>query len=289
MVFINDLLVRIKNVGKLFADDTKLLAIIKSVLDQISLQDDLIILKEWKNDWQIKFNSLKCKVMHFGKTNSMYKYKIDDVILEEVKVEKDLGVFISNNVDWSHHIVNAINKANKQLGRIKHAFEYIDEEIISLLYKSLVRPHLEYGAVIWSPHWQGEIDKLEALQHRATKISSLVGVSKEERNIKLRLPSLENRRRRGDLIQMFKLVKNIDEINFHNQIQYSNENGRVRGHNFKIHRELVNTQNNCKYNTIRHNFFTNRVANDWNVLTQETIDSSSLNQFKNHIDKQFKF
>jgi len=99
VVFINDLLVRIKNVGKLFADDTKLLAIIKSVLDQISLQDDLIILKEWTNDWQIKFNSLKCKVMHFGKTNSMYKYKIDDVILEEVKVEKDLGVFISNSVD----------------------------------------------------------------------------------------------------------------------------------------------------------------------------------------------
>ena len=86
--------------------------------------------------------------MHFGKTNSMYKYKIDDVILEEVKVEKDLGVFISNNVDWSHHKVSAINKANKQLGRIKHAFECIDEEIISLLYKSLVRPHLEYGAVI---------------------------------------------------------------------------------------------------------------------------------------------
>ena len=152
MVFINDLLVRIKNVGKLFADDTKLLAIIKSVLDQISLQDDLIILKEWTNDWQIKFNSLKCKVMHFGKTNSMYKYKIDDVILEEVKVDKDLGVFISNSVDCSYHIVYAINNANKQLGRIKHAFEYIDEEIISLLYKSLVRPYLEYGAVIRSPH-----------------------------------------------------------------------------------------------------------------------------------------
>ena len=82
----------------------------------------------------------------------MYKYKIDDVVLEEVKLEKDLGVFISNSVDCSYHIVYEINKANKQLGRIKHAFEYIDEEIISLLYKSLVRPYLEYGAVIRSPH-----------------------------------------------------------------------------------------------------------------------------------------
>ena len=104
-------------------------------------------------------------------------------------MEKDLDVFISNNVDWSHHIVYAINKAAKQLERIKHAFEYIDEEIISLLYKSLVHPHLEFGAVIWSPHWQGDVDKLEVVQHRATKVSSLFGVSHEERNTKLRLPS----------------------------------------------------------------------------------------------------
>jgi hypothetical protein len=93
---INGLWIRIKNVGKLFADDTKLLAIIKTELDQINLQRYLKILQEWTNDWQIKFNALKCKVMHFGKTNTKYKYKIDDEILEEVSVEKYLGVYISN-------------------------------------------------------------------------------------------------------------------------------------------------------------------------------------------------
>ena len=96
-------------------------------------------------------------------------------------------------------------------------------------------------------------------------------------------------RRRGDLIQMFKLVKNIDDINLHNPIQFFNDNGCLRGHNLKIHRELVNTHNNCKLNTIRHNFFTSRVANDWNDLTQETVNSLNVNQFKNHIDKHFKF
>ncbi len=59
---------------------------------------------------------------------------------------------------WNHHVNYAINKANKQLGRIKHAFQYIDEHIISLLYNSLIRPQLEYGAVICSPQWIGEID-----------------------------------------------------------------------------------------------------------------------------------
>ena len=67
-------------------------------------------------------------------------------------MEKHLGIYISNDVNWNHHLNYSINKANKQLGRIKHAFEYIDEYIIGLLYKSLIRPNLEYGAVIWNPH-----------------------------------------------------------------------------------------------------------------------------------------
>ena len=88
---------------------------------------------------------------------------------------------------------------------------------------------------------------------------------------------------------MFKLVNNIDEINLHNPIQYFYVNGRARGHNLKIQREFLNTPNNCKFNTIRCNFFTNRVVNDWNLLTQEIIESTTVNQFKNNIDKLFKF
>jgi hypothetical protein len=78
--------------------------------------------------------------------------------------------------------------------KIKHAFEFLDKDIISLLYKSLVRPHLEYGAVIWNPQRQGEIDRIEKVQNRYSKITSLNGLSHEERNVKLNLTTLENRR-----------------------------------------------------------------------------------------------
>jgi hypothetical protein len=88
---------------------------------------------------------------------------------------------------------------------------------------------------------------------------------------------------------MFKLVKNIDKINLHNPFKFFNIDGSSRGHNLKIHKELLNTQNNCKYNTIRRNFFSNRIVNDWNHLSQEDVESTSVNQFKNRIDKIFKF
>jgi hypothetical protein len=68
----------------------------------------------------------------------------------------------------------------------------MNEYIISLLYKSLIRPHLEYGAVIWNTKWQEEIDRIEKVQNRVTKISSLNGYNHDERNVKLKLPSLEN-------------------------------------------------------------------------------------------------
>jgi hypothetical protein len=108
---------------------------------------------------------------------------------------------------------------------------------------------------IWNPQWQGEIDKIESVHHRVTKIPSLMGYSQEARNNLLNLRSLEYRRRCGDLIQMLKLVKNIDLIDLHNLIKFFNSDG--------------------------HNFFTNRVANDWNDLTQEIIESTNVNKFKN--------
>jgi uncharacterized protein (UPF0332 family) len=73
--------------------------------------------------------------MHFGNSYPKYKYTIENVVLEEGKLEKDLGIFISNDISWSRDISYIINKSNKQMGRIKHAFEFLDKNIISLLYK----------------------------------------------------------------------------------------------------------------------------------------------------------
>ena len=285
VIFINDLCINLNNIGKLFADDTKVISVIKDQEDNIKLQNDINILNSWTNNWLVKFNDKKCKVMHLGKNNQKFDYKINDYTLEKTQSEKDLGITITNDLNWKPHINNAINKANKQLGLIKHSFKYLNQTTGKLLYKSLVRPHLEYGAVIWSPFKKSDIDQIERVQHRATKLENLKSLSYEKRIEVINIPTLENRRKRGDLIQMFKIVKGYDKLNFHNPICHYKTNGR--GHNMRIRRELLNK---CSKNeTIRHNFFTNRISNDWNSLTQEAINSETLNSFKNQIDYIFKY
>ena len=66
---------------------------------------------------------------------------------------RDLGVIISKDLEWDHHVISATNKANRKLGMIKHSFNYLDVTTLKLLYKSMVRPDLEYAATVWSPSW----------------------------------------------------------------------------------------------------------------------------------------
>ena len=89
VIFINDLMVDVINVLKLFADDTKIMSKIFDYNSCIALQDDLNKLLNWSNEWSIKFNEDKCKVMHIGKTNPHFDYKMNDQTLQKTEVERD--------------------------------------------------------------------------------------------------------------------------------------------------------------------------------------------------------
>ncbi len=163
VIFINNLSKKIIKDTKLYADDTKVISINRCQDSKLS-QEDINTLVKWSEEWTIKFNESKCKVMYFGKQNPKLEYIMNNTILSETTIEKDLGIYISNNLEWGHHINTAVGKANNKLGLIKNSFEYLDETSLILLYKSLVRPHLEYGASIWSPQWKKDILKLESVQ-----------------------------------------------------------------------------------------------------------------------------
>ena len=188
---------------------------------------------------------------------------------------------MSNNLKWEAHVNSAYNKANKKIGVLKHCFRYYNEKSTRLLYTSLIRPQIEYANVIWHPYLKKDIDKLESIQHRSTKKYCLKNLSYEERIKKLKLTTLEKRRKRGDLIQMFKIIKNIDEVNWHNPPDYIEENrSRRQDRRYRIRRQITRT-------TSRYEFLYNRIVNEWNALPQEVIESNNVCEFKNKLDKVF--
>jgi hypothetical protein len=111
--------------------------------------------------------------------------------LKESEVERDLGVMVDNGLSFKNHVAQATAKANKIVGIIRRTFDYLTPETFVQLYKSLVRPVLEYGHSVWQPRHKTLCIEVEDVQPRATK---LIGVLKDksypERLAALKLPSL---------------------------------------------------------------------------------------------------
>ena len=144
----------VRSVCLLFADDAKIFRSIKTSFDYNILQEDLDAVINWSTRWQLPFNETKCKSLHIGKKNHCQPYKMNGYTLEQVTEEKDLGIIIDNELKFHKHTAMAIKKANRILGLIKKSFVNLDTNSLPLLYKSLVRPHLEYGNIIWGPHYK---------------------------------------------------------------------------------------------------------------------------------------
>ena len=88
--------------------------------------------------------------------------------LKKTTAEKDLGVTIDNRLTFSEQIINTVKKAKQVMGMIRRTLKFIDKEIFALLFKSRVRPILEYGNTTWSPRLKKNIDASERVQRRAT-------------------------------------------------------------------------------------------------------------------------
>ena len=170
VIFINDIPSQVKfNTCKLFADDCKIYGEVRCG-DVNSLQHDLHKLDTWTKIWQLPFNASKCKVMHLGTRNKRDQYVIYDRVLEETRIQKDLGIIIDDSLKFHVQAAAASKKANQILGLLKKAFKTRDAKTIIALYKSMVRPHLEYGNAIWGPFYQMDISLIESVQRRATKL-----------------------------------------------------------------------------------------------------------------------
>jgi hypothetical protein len=199
------------------------------------------------------------------------------VELRESEAEKDLGVMVDKDLSFKSHVAQATAKATKIVGIIRRTFDFLTPEVFVQLYKSLVRPVLEYGHSVWQPRHKNLCIELEDVQRRATKlIGSLKDKPYPERLAELNLPSLEHRRARGDLIDVYKYVHGLYDTD-RPQLQL-HEGRDTRGNSLKL------AKGRCRLN-IRASFFSVRIVSTWNSLPDSIVTAPSVNAFKNRLDK----
>ena len=268
MIYINDIDMAVNVTGSVlskFADDTKWAMVVEDETDRKVFQQGLNALKSWSEEWQMLFNVDKCKVIHAGAKNHGYKYEMGDGELDEVDFEKDVGVLIHRNLRPSLQCAKAAKRANSVLGQLTRAVSYRDKETFMSLYTTYVRPHLEYAVQAWCPWTLGDKDILENVQRRAAAmVTNLRGKTYVERLAEMGMTTLENRRRRGDLIQMFRVMAGKDRVE--PSTWFLPSQNREGAMSTRLTSGCLNVERKEGRTEIRKNFWSVRVVDTWNTL-----------------------
>jgi len=277
LIYVNDLPDGIKNDMRMFADNTKIWSRIGGLTDCVQLQADLNQLHAWSDKWLLSFNPDKCKVMHVGhdyrflytiqKNNSTHN-------LSATTEERDLGIVVTDNLEVSTQCTEAAKRAMKVLRMIRRQFKDMDKECFTILYKSFVKPHMEFAIQVWSPYLKRDIESLQRAQRRATKlVKEFLKLSYEDRFCKL-----VDRRLRGDLIETYKVVTAKEKVRKEDFFIFSDTGYNLRGHCYK----LATTRNRLE---VHRNFFSQRVVGrPWNLLPAHIVEAPTVNAFKNRYD-----
>ncbi len=296
---INDLPERVTSLVRLFADDCLLYRTIRNTADSIALQEDLKNLEKWAADWGMKFNASKCYILSIRKKSS-YFYQLNNTILQEVSQSPYLGITLSKDLKWSIHIDKICKRASSTLGILRRNMQHCPLSTRHTAYTSLIRSTLEYASSVWDPYFQSDIQKLERMQRQSARFI--------KQDYKTRLPGtmtnmlqdlellpLQERRKNIRLQLLYKIINGlVPAIPPEDYLKPVQNKRRIRpttfdgfnSKNFVKNYQINHTQGltvpSAKTDIYKNSFFI-RTIKDWNLLEEETVTATSLENFKTRL------
>ena len=268
----------------MFADDTKVYRELSDLAkDSEALQLDVDQLLSWASKWQLRFNPDKCEVLRITHKRdfSLPTYSLGKS-LKSVKHVKDLGIMVSSDLSWSKQVNVTVNKANKLLGLVHRTVGSSNPGAFSTLYKSLVRPVLEYAAPVWNPAYLvKDVLALERVQRRASRLA--LGQKRgemdyDDRLRKLKWPTLETRTLFLSLVECYKIVFDMNKLNFDDLFEFTKCNSTRANHPYKLYLKPAKC-NSYKYS------FSIRIVRHWNSLPGSVVEAGSLSCFKSALKR----
>ena len=286
LLYINDIVTDIGSNIRLFADDTSLYIVVDDPSDAANcLNTDFDKISRWAATWLVSFNPAKTESLLISrKLNrpqhpalSMHNHQII-----EVDHHKHLGVYLSNDCTWHHHINYIKEKAWFRVNTMRRLKFKLDRKSLEIIYTAFIRPVLEYSDVIWDNCTECEKNDLDKIQNEAagiatgaTKLVSLNALSKE-----ICWESLEQRRQNHRLTLFYKMFYNITPLYLSSLVPQSVSNLSQYSLRNSNDLQTVNARSSQYY----HSFLPS-TTRDWNSLSTETKQADSVNSFKQSLNK----
>ena len=296
LIHINDLTAHLECNAKLFADDTSLFTVVQDPnAASEKINRDLALVSQWARDWRMSFKSDPQKQaveLRFSKKRLAVDHPVilfNNLPVKQVDEHKHLGLIFDSKLSFSAHIKSSISKARKGISLLKYLSKCLPKHTLNDLYKLYVRPHLDYGDVLYyipakvCNYSQNIIlaslmEKIESVQYSAalTTTRAWKGTSREKINGELRWESLSCRRWSRRMTLFNKILNNLtpqytkDPIPRPHQSKYALRNHDTVG------------RIGAKTEKFRSSFYPDCIS-EWNTLDPEIRHAPSVAAFKHKL------
>ena len=283
LIYINDIVDNINCDVRLFADDKSLFSIVNDATQTaLKISEDLDKIKKWALQWKMEFNADKTEEVIFSaKKQQPFHPSIEpgNQIITRKNEHKHLGVILDSKLNFQSQVREAVIKARRGISLIKYLSKYFSRDVLDEVYKLYVRPHLDYGDIIYhkfDPDMRSTVTKsIEQAQYTAAlaNTGAWKGTSRQKIYEELGWESMYDRRWYRRLCHFVQLRQSktpeylFNEIPPERQIPYMIRNLRNYDPNF------------CRTNRFSNSYFRNTIY-EFNLLNSEIRNSKSISEFK---------